>query len=209
MKDNLGAVAYDEIQVTVNAVIAVAAINAQPVIVAEDTMTITLPVQNLSLDGHASYDADGSIAAYDWTFVEGPSTPRILTPKESKTIVADLQEGQYDFKLTVTDNKGATAEAKVVVVVKQSSNRRETIDFKLYPNPAATNVMLSVATEKRGRTSVIIYDSRGVLVRAMEFMKDANNLTEQINIAGLSQGSYFVIVKIDNAVSSVKKLVKM
>src|SRR5712691_9734824 len=58
---------------------------------------------SVSFDGTASFDPDGSIAGYAWTFGDG-STGSGATPAHSYSIA-----GIYTVKLNVTDNSGSTA----------------------------------------------------------------------------------------------------
>ncbi|WP_318492046.1 glycosyl hydrolase family 18 protein [Photobacterium leiognathi] len=74
---------------------------------------------SVTLDGSSSKDSDGSIVSYAWEQVSG--TAIALTGADSATAsfaAAEVVEAeQLTFKLTVTDNKGATATDTVVVTV--------------------------------------------------------------------------------------------
>ncbi len=74
---------------------------------------------SVTLDGSSSKDSDGSIVSYAWEQVSG--TEVALTGADSATAsfaAAEVVEAeQLTFKLTVTDNKGATATDTVVVTV--------------------------------------------------------------------------------------------
>jgi hypothetical protein len=77
---------------------------------------ITLPVNSVNLIG-TGLDPDGTIAAYLWTKISGPTNFVIGSPTQSSTSVIGLVEGTYVFKLAVTDNEGATAAAQVTITV--------------------------------------------------------------------------------------------
>lgn len=79
--------------------------------------TITLPVNSITLDGNGSNDPDGSIASYSWTKELGPAGT-ITSPAAASTTVTALTAGDYRFKLTVTDNRGATGSDTIHIVVK-------------------------------------------------------------------------------------------
>ncbi|WP_158559118.1 PKD domain-containing protein [Deminuibacter soli] len=115
VKDNNGATATASVNVVVTA-----AANKPPVAkVATAGITLTLPQTTTTLDGSGSSDPDGSIAAYSWLQSSGPSVSTIGNAASSKTGVSGLSKaGTYVFQLTVKDNKGATATAKVTVTVK-------------------------------------------------------------------------------------------
>ncbi len=110
--DNNGATDADTVTITVNA-----APNQPPVANAGSSKTITLPTSSVSLDGSKSSDPDGTIAAYSWKQVSGPSTATITNGNTATPVVSNLKAGQYMFQLTVTDNSGATATAQVKIIV--------------------------------------------------------------------------------------------
>jgi len=115
--DNSGATAADTMQVTVNATP-----NQQPVVSAGADQTITLPVNNVVLSGVAN-DPDGTIATYAWSKISGPNAGTIATANAATTNVTGLTQGIYRFRLQVTDNSGATADATVQVTVNAAPNQ--------------------------------------------------------------------------------------
>jgi hypothetical protein len=82
---------------------------------------IFLPKDSVFLDGTASKDPNGSITGYLWKKLYGPAAYDISNPTAVKTIVKNLTEGDYTFKLTVTDDEGLTASDTVHVKVYPSS----------------------------------------------------------------------------------------
>lgn len=73
-----------------------------------------------TLTGTAS-DPDGSISLYKWERVSGPNTPTITNSTSISTSVTGLVPGAYVFRLTVTDNLGATASSTVGVSVSTTN----------------------------------------------------------------------------------------
>lgn len=72
----------------------------------------------VTLDGSASNDADGTIQSYTWKQISGPANPTIVSPNAAVTVVKDYNTpGTYQYELTVTDNQGATGTSTVSVVV--------------------------------------------------------------------------------------------
>lgn len=61
-------------------------------------------------------DIDGTIASYSWTQQSGPNTATLSGQTTSTLNVSGMVNGTYVFKVTVTDNLGATGEALVTVV---------------------------------------------------------------------------------------------
>jgi ribosomal protein L14 len=118
--DNKGATASDEVAVTVNAI---APSNQAPIAVAGNNITLNLPTNFTNLNGNASSDPDGTIASYAWSWVNGPPTYNISSPGSAIAGLSGLVPGTYTFKLTVTDNNGATDEDNITVIVTAIANQ--------------------------------------------------------------------------------------
>jgi len=108
--DNLGATSNDLVTLTV------IDSNQAPVANAGSTVTVTLPTNSTNLLGSGT-DADGSVATYLWTQVSGPSSATLTNAGNPTVTVSNLQQGSYVFRLTVTDDDGATGTATVTVTV--------------------------------------------------------------------------------------------
>ncbi len=86
--------------------------NQPPTANAGADKAITLPTNSVTLNGSGS-DPDGSIASYSWTKVSGGAAT-IAAPASASTTITGLVQGSYTFRLTVTDNQGASAVDDVV-----------------------------------------------------------------------------------------------
>jgi hypothetical protein len=115
--DNSGATATDNVTVIVNA-----AVNQPPAANAGNNITLTLPTNSTTLAGSGT-DADGTIAGYAWTRVSGPTTFTLVTANAATTALSNLVQGTYTFRLTVTDNNGATGTDDVTVTVNAAANQ--------------------------------------------------------------------------------------
>ncbi len=113
--DNLGAVAKDTVIVTVNP-----AANKTPSVNAGGTVVITLPIDFYQANAIAS-DTDGTIIAYAWTQVSGGSYT-ISNASIPKPLFSNLLQGTYVFKLTVTDNVGASNSDNLIIIVNHALN---------------------------------------------------------------------------------------
>lgn len=91
-------------------------INTPPIANAGSDKTITLPSSSVTLSGSGT-DANGSIAKYSWTKVSGPSSYTFSSTTVASPTVSSLVAGTYIFRLTVTDNAGATGYDNVNVTV--------------------------------------------------------------------------------------------
>ncbi len=119
--DNAGATASDTILVTVKAA------NQNPVANAGADITITLPTNRANLNGSGSNDPNGSITSYAWTKISGPSQYAIANASSANTSISNLVQGIYYFRLTVTDNAGATDTDNVKVTVNASSTSSQQV----------------------------------------------------------------------------------
>lgn len=107
--DNSSAIGSDDVALTVQAA------NIAPVANAGPARTITLPVNSLTLTGSGT-DSDGSIASYLWEKVSG-GTATLTNQTTSALSLSALVQGSYVFRLTVTDNNGASHSATTTVTV--------------------------------------------------------------------------------------------
>ena len=90
--------------------------NIPPVSIAGPNESINL-LTAAYLDGSGSYDIDGTISTYLWTQVTAFAGVSITTPNASQTFVEGLTTSDVDyvFRLTVTDNDGATDSDDVTI----------------------------------------------------------------------------------------------
>jgi ribosomal protein L14 len=118
--DNSGATSTDDVTVTVNAS---APANQAPIANAGSNIVINLPVNSTSLNGSNSLDLDGTITGYAWSRVSGPATFTFGNANAATTTLSSLVQGTYVFRLTVTDNSGATDIDNIVVTVNAAANQ--------------------------------------------------------------------------------------
>jgi hypothetical protein len=105
-----------EIELLFNGVVVPTDPNTPPTVNAGSDVTITLPINSITLNGSA-LDSDGTIVGYEWAKLAGGAAV-ITSPKSARTTVTGLAEGQYTFRLGATDNEGATAFDNAIVTVK-------------------------------------------------------------------------------------------
>lgn len=108
VEDNLGSWAVDRVSITVKDQPnqpPVARLRAQP--------TSGPAPLSVAFDASASYDPDGQIVLYRWSFGDGGSREA----REAFTQYTYSREGTFTAVLTVVDNRGATATAQVTITV--------------------------------------------------------------------------------------------
>jgi len=111
--DNSGDVSFDEVTVNV-----VPSPNVVPVANAGTDKTITLPSNTITINGNGT-DANGSISSYLWAKQSG-GTATLSNITTQNLTVSNLLAGSYEFKLTVTDNQGATGFDLVSLIVNSA-----------------------------------------------------------------------------------------
>lgn len=78
--------------------------------------TLTLP-DNQTIAYANATDSNNDSMTYSWSLVSG-GTASINEPTSSSTTITGLSAGDYVFKVTVTDSKGAASDALVKIKVK-------------------------------------------------------------------------------------------
>jgi pimeloyl-ACP methyl ester carboxylesterase len=144
-----------EMQVTVKASTSTG--NVAPIANAGADATITLPTNSFSLNGTASNDPDGTIAAYAWSQVSGPSQITIGNASTVSASAGNLVQGTYSFRLQVTDNAGAVNADTIVITVKPAAVKVN------QPPVANAGADLSTAASSITLSATGSYDPDGVL----------------------------------------------
>ena len=137
--DDDGAEATDQVTITVNP----EATNIAPTANAGPDQEIYLPNNSTNISGSGT-DPDGNISSYSWTKVSGPSGDVLQGQNTSQLTISNLVEGIYVYKLTVTDNDGASDSDNITVTVTQSNqapiaNAGNDITIKLPSNSVTIN----------------------------------------------------------------------
>jgi PKD repeat protein len=189
--DNAGATGTASVKVIVNA--AIAPRNLRPKANAGGPKKYKLPVARITLAGSGT-DQDGTITAYQWNFINGPSQVQLSDAQAATTDVTNIVEGTYQFALTVTDNNGASAADTIEV---KASNILTT-GVSIFPNPVQDVVNLKIeATTLSHPTSIVIYDMNGKQVYRESFTRGQSTLLKKINVARFSKGTYIIEVSAD------------
>jgi hypothetical protein len=188
VKDNAGATASDDVTVTVSA-------NKVPTVSVGATLNIT--TTTASLTGTAS-DSDGTISKYAWTKISGGVAT--LTNAGAATLsLSGLVTGTYVFRLTVTDNGGATAYAdKTVIALISGTNVAPTVSAggaKDLVLPTNSVSLVGSASDKDG--SIASYTWSKVSGGNCTL---SNPTSPTVAVSGMAEGSYvFRLTVKDNA----------
>ena len=80
--------------------------------------------------------------------------------------------------------------------------------LKLYPNPAKEIVTFSFYAKEQGVQVVNIINARGVVVKKLTINAILGENNQQISLAGLSKGNYFIILN-NNTLNISSRLEKL
>ncbi|WP_460566926.1 DNRLRE domain-containing protein [Flaviaesturariibacter terrae] len=119
-------------------------VNQAPTAEAGISQTITLPANQLTLQG-SGYDSDGSITAYGWSQVSGPNNASFADVNNPATAVTGLVQGNYTFRLTVTDDEGATGSDTVSIHVLPAA--AHSVTLQPANNPAERTIGINAGSE--------------------------------------------------------------
>ncbi len=191
--DNQGGIGRDTVSVTVNA--AAPPPNQLPTANAGTNQTITLPVNSITVSGTGT-DSDGTITAYQWSMISGPSTPAIETPNNAQSVIRNLTEGVYIFVLNVIDNDGAQATDLVKISVEPDI--RISSSAKIYPNPVTANLNVVIdAITNVNKSKIQIFNMSGILVYEQEFIRTQQLVIVPISVSHFPNGSYVIKIGLD------------
>jgi predicted esterase len=209
--DDKGATDYDNMQVVVSGTSSgTTTANILPVANAGPNKKIT--ASSVTLYGSGS-DQDGTIVSYRWTQYGGAATT--LTNASSPSVnISGLRPGNYYFRLTVTDDKGATAYDNTLVAVYTTSTASSGTESNLVPIAHAgpdkfiTDAWNSLklngsATDKDGR--IVSYKWTQIAGEAVQL---TNPNSPSVTVSDLDPGKYYLklTVKDDDGSTDYDKM---
>ncbi|HXG31915.1 MAG TPA: OmpA family protein [Bryobacteraceae bacterium] len=108
----------------------------------------------ITLDGSNSYDPDGDPITFQWTQISGPAVS--LTGANEARARFTAEAGQtYAFRLTVRDDKGAEARARVTVTTSQP-RRPRILSFQAVPTNIQAGEVATLSWETEEASEVEI-----------------------------------------------------
>jgi len=125
--------------------------NQSPVASFAVSPTSGAPGTTFSFTGASSYDPDGTIVGYQWTFGDGSSGSGVAAQH------AYASPGPYTVRLTVTDNGGASNATTRSVSVSAPTNQSPVASFAVSPTSGAPGTTFSF-------TGASSYDPDGTIV---------------------------------------------
>ena len=200
--DNHGLTAIDKVVVLVKPG------NFAPVANPGNSMTILPSVQQLILDGSASYDPDGNIVKYLWKQIDtnSPLTMSQLNQLDPTVKVSGFVPGKlYIFQLSVTDNLGVTSSENVRVVVDGITGIPEfqNQQIAIFPNPFTNRLVISMDVNA-GFKKLTIHSLTGSLIMS----KDITDQTViNLDTSEIYSGYYILTLTSDHGIVT-RKIIK-
>jgi len=193
--DNDGATDVDGIQVKVNETLSN---NQVPIANAGANKTITLPTNEITIKGSGN-DPDGNIDIFSWKQSSGPSTADLSGANTADLTASNLVVGTYVFKLTVTDNDGATDVDGVQVKVNEtvSNNQAPTADAgpnKTITLPKSSVVFKGSGTDEDGNIAQYAWSQ----ISGPNILLFTGQATADLNVKGLVEGVYEFQLKVED-----------
>jgi len=153
--------------------------------------------EQLTFDGGASSDPDGSLASYAWDFGDGQTDSGVQVTH------AYSEAGEYEVTLTVTDNCGATAESTLLVDVAEPEvpgcTPAVTAEFQTAPAPC---VPAQQVTFVAAACPDLIYSFRWY------FPDGSRQYTREAHYTFAQPGQYSVMLRVTGWNGSVASLTK-
>ncbi len=190
--DNDGATAFDNMLVNVAGGAQSSPApgpNVAPIANAGPDLRITST--SVTLNGSAT-DSDGWITGYKWTQYGGAAAS-LSNANTAKLTIGGLKEGKYYFRLTATDNMGASAFDNVLVVVNKGGSAAANIPPKANAGPDirvsnVTSVQLTgSATDADGRIVSYEWSQYGGKPLTLQHAS-----SPAVTATGLNTGKYYL-----------------
>ncbi|WP_020529909.1 Kelch repeat-containing protein [Flexithrix dorotheae] len=172
-------------------------INQLPIANAGENKTISLPNNTVIINGKAE-DFDGKIESYFWELLSGKSAS--LKGINTPTLIAEnLEEGEYKFKLTVTDNKGGKGEDEVIVKIlpegSGGTNPIQLADIKAQNH--LENDEISLAVIASGGADNLKYSASG-LPAGLDIEPTNGQIFGQLDPGSSILSPYVVTITVDD-----------
>ncbi|XP_063341231.1 dyslexia-associated protein KIAA0319 [Pelmatolapia mariae] len=174
--------------------------NRGPVAVVGPDRSLSLPVSSLLLNGSGSSD-DSGIVSYRWEAVSGPSGLRLDDADQPVATASGVRAGRYTFRLTVSDQEGATDSASLTVKVPEASSFLPVAHASgshslTLPN---NSLVLRGSVTNADQTTVHFLWTRDSQSPAAGDVLYGSDTQPSLYLANLVEGTYLFQLKVTNA----------
>ncbi|CAI5661478.1 unnamed protein product [Oreochromis niloticus] len=174
--------------------------NRGPVAVVGPDRSLSLPVSSLLLNGSGSSD-DRGIVSYRWEAVSGPPGLRLDDADQPVATASGVRAGRYTFRLTVSDQEGATDSASLTVRVLEASSLLPVAHASgshslTLPN---NSLVLRGSVTNADQTAVHFLWTRDSQSPAAGDVLYGSDTQPSLYLANLVEGTYLFQLKVTNA----------
>jgi len=169
-----------------------------PKAITNGDLSITLPENQVSLDGSASIEPEGNPLAFKWVQLSGPTRANLTNSYTSVAKAGELETGTYVFKLTVDNGTDTGADLVNVTVnpeiviepISSINNPINNNQVMVFPNPA--HDQLTVQTKTVHINQIRIYDLMGRLMVSNYFEESAFEVN--LSLSDFPKGLYVLTI---------------
>jgi beta-glucosidase len=161
------------------------AASGTPIAKAGGDKTIVNSIAGTTLDGTASSDPNGDALTYTWTQLSGPTTATLAGSNTATLTATNLDNGQYYFKLSVSDGTSSSSDI-AMVTVNGSLATTQTVALKkgmnlvsFYVSPSDKSIetvfsgILSKLTEVKN-ANAFWYTGQNILLNSLTSINDGD-----------------------------------
>ncbi|UYN85822.1 MAG: alpha/beta fold hydrolase [Cyclobacteriaceae bacterium] len=142
------------------------------------------------------FDADGSITSIQWIQLQNPPAPTLTLEQTDTRIlkITNLQAGTFQFRLTVTDNLGATSSDDITVELLTDRGSHNSVTSFTLTNAASGTVIGPLVNEQvvyknyPGTIDLNVLATTETGGGTLKFRVNSNQLTRQVD--GWSSDKY-------------------
>jgi uncharacterized delta-60 repeat protein len=172
-----------------------------------------LTPSSVLLAAWGSGDPEGLPITYAWEKTAGPDGAAILYGNSASPVITGLVNGTYTYRLTVTDNQGATGSKELTFTVSgvplssnrsqslmpnENANSNNTDQFIVYPNPVKDILNFRWMNEYTGVVILTVMDISGRKIKDVRINKTAQPYSGSIEVTGLKPGQYNLHISNEN-----------
>lgn len=193
----------DEIVVTITE-------NQAPIADAGADQTIDLG-KTVSINGSSSYDPEGSVITYKWSFISRPAGSKVTLINSNSAITSFTPDadGIYSIKLIVND--GEKEGSDIIQVIVKPSNYVPVDELAksltVFPNPFSGILNVDYISPEKQNILFELYTINGAIIKSFDFESSGyDSHLLDFSSCNLSEGMYLLIMKTENNAPKIVKL---
>lgn len=139
------------------------------------------------------FEVERSLDGRNYSKIETVSFANSIVAYNTTDNISILQPGQIFYRLKLVDADGKFGYSKVIVFRTNSPQS----NFIVYPNPARTELFVSLSVDKKQNLSIKVLDASGrTLLNQQKEIQKGNNVFP-VNTTKLKAGSYLLQIVVD------------